>query len=72
MIAVLGGLNAAVLWATATLCSSRSSRLLGSRVVLAWIMIVGVVVGLPIAIASPPPATIAPSTFGLLLLSARL
>lgn len=42
--------------------------MLGSRVVLGWIMIVGVVVGLPVAIASPPPATIAPSTFGLLLL----
>jgi drug/metabolite transporter (DMT)-like permease len=68
MIAVLGGLGAAVLWATATLCSARSSRMLGSRVVLAWIMIVGVVVGLPVAIASPPPATIEPSTVGLLLL----
>jgi len=44
MIAVIGGLGAAVLWATATLCSSRSSRMLGSRVVLGWIMIVGVVV----------------------------
>ncbi len=69
MIAVFGGLGAAVLWATATLCSSRSSRMLGSRVVLGWIMIVGVVVGLPLAIASPPPATIAGSTFGLLVLS---
>jgi drug/metabolite transporter (DMT)-like permease len=68
MIAVVGGLGAAVLWATATLCSARSSRMLGSRVVLAWIMIVGVVVGLPIAVASPPPATIAPSTVGLLVL----
>ena len=68
MIAVIGGLGAAVLWATATLCSSRSSRMLGSRVVLAWIMIVGVAVGLPIAIISTPPATVEPSTFGLLLL----
>lgn len=66
MIAILGGLGAAVLWAAATLCSSRSSRLLGSRVVLAWVMIVGVVVGLPFAIASPAPATVEPSTIGLL------
>jgi drug/metabolite transporter (DMT)-like permease len=43
--------------------------MLGSRVVLAWIMIVGVVVGLPIAIASPPPAVVVPSTFALLLLA---
>jgi drug/metabolite transporter (DMT)-like permease len=69
MTAILAGLGAAALWAAATLCSSRSSRMLGSRVVLAWIMIVGVAVGLPIAIASPPPATVAPSTFALLLVS---
>ena len=43
--------------------------MLGSRVVLAWIMIVGVAVGLPVAIASPAPATVAPSTFALLLLA---
>jgi drug/metabolite transporter (DMT)-like permease len=69
MTAILGGLGAAALWATATLCSSRSSRMLGSRIVLAWIMIVGVVVGLPVAVASPPPATVAPSTIALLLLA---
>jgi drug/metabolite transporter (DMT)-like permease len=69
MTAILAGLGAAALWATATLCSSRSSRMLGSRVVLAWIMIVGVVVGLPIAVASPPPATVAASTFALLFVA---
>lgn len=66
MIAILGGLGAAVLWAAATLCSSRSSRMIGSRVVLGWVMVVGVVVGLPIAAVSPAPATIEPSTFALL------
>ena len=69
MTAIVAGLGAAALWAAATLCSSRSSRMLGSRVVLAWIMIVGVAVGLPVAVASPPPATVAPSTVALLLLS---
>jgi drug/metabolite transporter (DMT)-like permease len=66
VIAIIGGLGAAAMWATATLCSSRSSRMLGSRVVLAWVMIVGVAVGLPIAIASPGPATVEPSTLALL------
>ena len=69
MTAILAGLGAAALWAAATLCSSRSSRMLGSRVVLAWIMIVGVVVGLPVAVVSPPPSTVAPSTFALLFLA---
>lgn len=40
--------------------------MLGSRVVLAWIMAVGVVVGVPLAAVSPGPATVEPSTFGLL------
>ncbi len=66
MTAIIGGLGAAVLWATATLCSSRSSRMLGSRLVLGWVMIVGVVVGLPIAIISPGPATLEPSTLAVL------
>lgn len=66
MTAILGGLSAAVLWAAATLCSSRSSRMLGSRLVLGWVMIVGVVVGLPIAALSPGPATLEPSTLALL------
>jgi drug/metabolite transporter (DMT)-like permease len=67
--AIIGGLGAAALWAAATLCSSRSSRMIGSRVVLAWVMVVGVVVGLPFAMVSPGPAEIAPSTVGLLLLT---
>lgn len=67
--AIIGGLGAAILWATATLCSSRSSRMLGSRVVLAWIMVVGVVVGVPVALVSPVPASVEPSTVGLLLLA---
>ncbi len=69
MIAIFGGLGAAALWATATLCSSRSSRMLGSRVVLGWVMIVGVVIGLPFAIASPAPVEFEPSTAALLLLA---
>ena len=69
VIAIFGGLGAAALWAAATLCSSRSSRMLGSRVVLGWVMIVGVVVGLPFAIVSPAPVGFEPSTAALLLLA---
>ena len=69
VIAIIGGLGAGALWAIATLCSSRSSRMLGSRVVLGWVMIVGVVVGLPFVIVSPAPAGFEPSTAALLLLA---
>jgi len=69
VIAIVGGLGAAILWALATVASSRSSRMLGSRVVLAWIMIVGTVIGVPIALATPLPTTIAPEAPFLLLLA---
>lgn len=51
MIAVLGGLGAAAAWAGATLCSSRSARLIGPPSVLAWVMIVGL-----LAVAGPAAA----------------
>jgi len=67
--AILGGLAAAVLWATATLASSRSSRMIGSRVVLAWVMIVGTIVGLPIALATGVPTEVEPGILALVLLA---
>lgn len=69
MIAIVGGLGAAILWAAATLASSRSSRMIGSRVVLAWIMIIGTVVGLPMALATGVPATVTPDVLLLLLIA---
>ncbi len=69
MTAIVGGLAAAVLWAAATLCSSRTSRMLGSRVVLAWVMLIGVLVGAPLAILTPAPASIEPSTIALLAIA---
>jgi drug/metabolite transporter (DMT)-like permease len=69
MQAIVGGLGAAILWAGATLSSSRSSRMIGSRVVLAWVMVVGIVIGLPIGLVSGVPADLAPMSLGWLLLA---
>ncbi len=69
MIPILGGLGAAILWAGATLASSRSSRMLGSRVVLAWIMIVGTVIGLPIGLVSGVPTSLSLQALVLLLIA---
>ena len=41
MVAILGGLGAALSWAIATLASSRSSRMIGPMSVLGWVMAVG-------------------------------
>jgi drug/metabolite transporter (DMT)-like permease len=64
--AILGGLVAAALWAAATLASSRSSRMLGSRVVLAWVMVIGCVVGIPLAVIDAPVESLEPRTITLL------
>jgi drug/metabolite transporter (DMT)-like permease len=69
MTAILGGLIAAVLWAGATLASSRSSRMLGSRVVIAWIMVVGVAVGLPIGLATGVPTDLPAEAPGYLFIA---
>ncbi len=69
MIAIVGGLGAAICWALATVASSRSSRMIGSRVVLAWIMIVGTIVGLPLALVSGVPTDVPPEAPVLLLVA---
>jgi drug/metabolite transporter (DMT)-like permease len=56
MIAILGGLGAAVSWAIATLSSSRSSRMIGASSVLAWVMIVGFAASIVPAFLSAPAA----------------
>jgi drug/metabolite transporter (DMT)-like permease len=55
MIAILGGLGAATVFATATLCSSRSTRMIGAGPVLAWVMMIGFVIVVPWAVADGVP-----------------
>jgi drug/metabolite transporter (DMT)-like permease len=56
VLAIFGGLGAAVMWATTTICSSRSSRTIPASSVLAWVMVVGLVVTLPALVATGLPA----------------
>jgi drug/metabolite transporter (DMT)-like permease len=58
MLAILGGLGAAFAWATATLCSSRSTRMIGESPVLAWVMIVGLIALLPVLVGGPGPGDV--------------
>jgi uncharacterized membrane protein len=61
VIAILGGLGAAVLWASATLTSSRAGRLIGPSSTVAWMMLVGVLVATPLALASGPLPAMTPT-----------
>jgi drug/metabolite transporter (DMT)-like permease len=55
VIAVLGGLGAALMWATGTLCSARSSRIIGPASVLAWVMLTGLAANLAVVAVGPRP-----------------
>jgi drug/metabolite transporter (DMT)-like permease len=56
MVAIAGGLGAALSWAIATLASSRSSRMIGPMSVLGWVMAVGLLAAIgPALLARPVP-----------------
>ncbi len=55
MLAVLGGVGAALAWTVSTLCSSRSSRLIAPTAVVAWVMVFGLILTAPIAAANGIP-----------------
>src|SRR4051794_8208603 len=54
MVAILGGLGAALSWGIATLASSRSSRMIGPISVLGWVMAVGWLAAIGPALISKP------------------
>jgi drug/metabolite transporter (DMT)-like permease len=58
MIAILGGLAAAVAWALSTLCSSRSSKMLEPSSVVAGVMLAGLLISGPLAAANGVPAAL--------------
>jgi drug/metabolite transporter (DMT)-like permease len=60
MTAILGGLLAAFGWGTATLVSSRTTRMIGSQQALAWVMVTGTVITViaaPAVEGVPSPGT---------------
>jgi drug/metabolite transporter (DMT)-like permease len=55
MIAILAGLGAALCWAAATLCAAQASRRIGALSVLAWVMLIGLAMTVPVAVFSGIP-----------------
>jgi drug/metabolite transporter (DMT)-like permease len=64
MIAILGGLGAAAVWATALLCSSRSTRMIGPGPVLSWVMLTGLLIVVPWAASTRPPDALGAGSSG--------
>jgi drug/metabolite transporter (DMT)-like permease len=69
MIAILGGLGAALAWAGSTLCSSRSTRMIPPSSVVAWIALVGLLITAPLVVAAGIPSRLGAGAAGWLLLS---
>jgi drug/metabolite transporter (DMT)-like permease len=67
MVAILGGLGAAMSWAIATLASSRSSRMIGPMSVLGWVMAVGWVAAIGPALLAHPIELGLPEYLGLVV-----
>src|SRR4029079_14242182 len=55
VIAILGGLGAALCWGAGTLCAAKASRVIGAPSVLAWVMLIGFVITVPLAAVSGIP-----------------
>lgn len=69
LTAILGGLGAAAAWAVSTLCSSRSSRMIDPRSVVALVLFTGVLITAPLAAADGVPSNLRGLTVVWLLLS---
>jgi drug/metabolite transporter (DMT)-like permease len=55
MLAIAGGLGAALVFATVTLCNSRSSRMIGPGQLLAWVMLIGLAITAPLVALEGKP-----------------
>ena len=53
MTGVLGGLLAAIMWGSSTAVASRSTRMIGSQQVLAWVMVTGFAIMAVVLIVRP-------------------
>jgi drug/metabolite transporter (DMT)-like permease len=64
MLAVLGGLGAALAWAATTLVAARASRLIDGRSLLASVMTVGLLVSAPAALITGVPSGLGAGSLG--------
>lgn len=69
MIAILGGLGAALCFTASALCASAASRAIGAVSAIAWVMVIGLVlVAVPVALAAPL-SQLTPRTTGLIAIA---
>ena len=69
MLAIVGGLGAAICWATSAMGSARSSRRIGAWSTVAWVMLVGTILTLPILVVGGTDAVFTPTMTVLLVVA---
>ncbi len=69
MLAILGGLGAALCWATSSLASARSSRMIGAWATLGWVMLIGTLITIPALVLTGTDVDLTPDALLLLGLS---
>ncbi len=69
MIALLGGLGAALAWGVGTFFSARSSRMIGAWSVVAWVMLFGLVANLVVIAVGPRPGSLGAADLAWMLVS---
>ena len=67
--AILGGLGAALCWATSSMAAARSARLIGSWATVGWVMLIGVLIAVPATIVGGAGANLTPEALTLLGIS---
>ena len=69
VLAILGGLVAALCWATASMASARAARRIGPWSTLAWVMAIGLVLTAPLMAVAGGDVVLVPSQVALLAVS---
>jgi drug/metabolite transporter (DMT)-like permease len=69
VLAIVGGLGAALFWATSSLASARSARLIGSWATLGWVMLIGMLIAVPATFIWGAGADFTPDALILLTIS---
>lgn len=69
MVAILGGLGAALMFSIGTVCSSRSSRLIGAWSAVSWVLIFGLLLNLVLVVFARSPGPLDGGTLGWMFLA---
>ncbi len=69
MLAILGGLGAALCWATASMASARAARRIGAWATLGWAMVIGLALTIPLRVVAGGDVDLGPRELTLLAVS---